>query len=200
MRPSPLRRSVLLAFLSGCFLAFLVACATGSAPDEGDGGNGDGDDNELEASLNRLGVDTTCTGRVGPDGEPLPDSFRPLGASASYGHGEAFRDDGGMHPTDELLVLGAVVDDAVSDGRLALVEKEGVQVSDTGAVDAVSLTAEVSDVASGDVDGDVDGDGLDELVLGGLTEIHDDCRAYTGPRDRARRRRAGVRRPRECIA
>lgn len=190
MHPRCDRRSPLLVLSTALLLAFLVACGTGPAPDDdgdGDDGNGNGSGNELEESLERLGVDIDRSDRVGPDGETLPESFRPMGASASFGHAEEFSDDGTMHPTDELFVLGSVVDEADTDGRLAVVEKEGVEISETGGVEPG--TTEVLQTLSEDDNpwfeepccesneeesgqalraataGDVDGDGFEEIVI-----------------------------------
>jgi hypothetical protein len=140
---------------------------------------------ELETSLNELGVDTTATGRVGPDGEPLPDDYAPLGSSASFSAPEAFSGPTGPARTDELFIVGPEV--TASGSRITLLELEGVQIDGGGAVDPGEVVP-LHALDEGDhpwvdddsgawaqsnnghslraaASGDLDGDGLDELVV-----------------------------------
>lgn len=140
---------------------------------------------DLKTSLQVLGVDTTGTGRVAPDQEPLPDDYSPLGASRALGDPAEGSSESGLNQTDELFLVGLRL--AETEGTVSLVEQEGVQIDGDGNVDqgATSVLEEFEpsdpswavnpDENRGDSDdtrrlrgvaaGDVDGDGFEEIVV-----------------------------------
>lgn len=174
----PFRHTLAIGALS--LILVLTACG-GPAGTGGPPGPGPGD-SDLEDSLNALGVNTAPTDRVDADQEALPESYSPLGASASFGEAEPFTDDSSSHPADELFVVGL----PLPTDELTLLEKEGVQITGTGDVDPGSTsvlhsmsTADnpwVDDDSAGPansdnsrslrvvVAGDVDNDGYEELL------------------------------------
>ena len=180
--PTTVARALALAL----FIVLLFACGapgTSPPPQNGNGnGNGEGD---LGASLNALGVNTTATARVDPQGNPLPDDYAPLGGSASFSEPEAFSGPTGIVATHELFVVGPTV--TASGSGITLLELEGVQIGGAGEVQQGTVATLLAldetdhpwvDDTSGSwaqsdngrslraaASGDLDGDGLDELVV-----------------------------------
>jgi hypothetical protein len=186
MERTPLFANVRRAFGAAFLIVATAACGGpggGTEPPPGNGnGNGNGD---LEASLNALGVDTTPTDRVDPHGNPFPEDYAPLGASAAIGVPDAFVGASGSAATHELFIVGPSV--SATNSTISLVELEGVfidgdNVVQRGTVVPLHDLAEadhpwVFDDSGGDgatsngrslraaASGDLDGDGLDELVV-----------------------------------
>ena len=70
--------------LGAMLAAVALGCSNGGGTEGSGGASGSGgtrSESDIEDSLNGLGVDTTKTDRVGPDQEPLPDDYGPLGSS-----------------------------------------------------------------------------------------------------------------------
>lgn len=160
----------------------LTACGAPGGGTPPPNGNGNG---ELEASLNSLGVDTTTTARVDPQGNPLPDDYAPLGGSASFNEPEPFSGPAGMVATSELFIAGPVV--SAGGFPITLLELDGVQIDGGGNVQPGTVvplfTQDADEQPWVDDDsgqwaqsnngrslraaaaGDLDGDGLDEIVV-----------------------------------
>ncbi|ACY17513.1 hypothetical protein [Haliangium ochraceum] len=147
----------------------LGACAcfglSGCGGDDSGVGGGLGPDRVAE-SLNALGIDTDQSARVDDEGDPLPEGYSPLGASAE------------LSVTRELLVMGVAPSSAESDMTLLELHPEplgedGVQRFDeelllvTAAEEAPWATArgEEPEALRTAARADIDGDGLDELVV-----------------------------------
>lgn len=166
---------------AACLIALIAACgAPGGGTTPPTNGNG-----ELEAALNALGVDTTRTARVDPQGDPLPDDYAPLGGAASFNEPEAFTGPTGSIATSELFIAGPSV--TASGDRITLLELDGVQIGGGGEVQQGTVVPLhsldetdhpwVVDTSGGwaqsdngrslraAASGDLDGDGLDEIVV-----------------------------------
>lgn len=178
-RSRALRRA-LLAILALAVGTLLAACGASSPSGEVPGSR-PGDD-VVAASLDALGVDTSPSPRLAPDGSALDDGAAPLGASAELGDPEEFTTDGAAHASAELVIsryFGTTSD------TLSVEQIDGAEVTAGGAIDFGSRTAleDLSGIANGDgwlapslpagnqfqslrsvAAGDLDGDGFDEIA------------------------------------
>jgi len=179
-RRSRVRSLTLLAPLALALVLVLSACGT-SSPGGTDPSTDPGGD-PVATSLDTLGVDTSPSPRLAPDGSELDDGAAPLGASAELGDPEEFSNDGAAHATAELVIsryVGSAPD------TLSVEQIDGAQVSAGGTIDDGSRTplADLSAVANEDgwlapslpagdqfqtlrsvAAGDLDGDGFDEIA------------------------------------
>lgn len=167
-------RRLCIAVLVPLLVALAAAC---SGP--GGGPNPpppDGDD--VADTLGDLGVNTTPSARLAPDGSTLDDASAPLGASAEYGAPEEFSEDSGANASMELVMARNFFD---SD-TLVVEEIVGAAVTPLGEVEpgSESVLVDLSDgndwiaPVLGDDNqfqalrdiaaGDLDGDGFDEIV------------------------------------
>ena len=165
----------------------LIACGGPGTTPPPQNGNDNGNDNgngDLASSLNALGVDTSPRDRVDPRGEPLPDTYAPLGGTAAFNAPEAFAGPTGMVRTDELFVIGPEL--SASASSISLVKIDGAVIDgDGGVVPGTIATLHTLDEAeepwladgSGGAQsnegrslraaaaGDLTGDGLEETVI-----------------------------------
>ena len=149
-------------------LLLLAACGgTGGGP----AGPSDPDDPDppsngtLEEALNELGVNTAATPRVGKNGEPLPASYSPLGASPDLDKvdelflvGFSFVDDGNV-PIGTNLNLIEQNDDGEIVTLHSLQDEDNEWAVETPA--SRSLPRTMRDVTAADVDGD----GFEEIAI-----------------------------------
>lgn len=180
-----------IALLLASTTMTLTGCATDMNTDNGSdsaGGPGSSPDTDpdpqaaadVESSLQSLGVDTTETPRVKDNGDDLPESYNPLGASSN------------LATTSELFMIGLqlevtdpVGESEVLENRATLVE---LSDDDTGVVGLTLVEAIDPEEVVWDEDtrsshpsfgssslgaysnrdvaaGDLDGDGLDEIIV-----------------------------------
>ena len=159
--------------------ALLTACG-GGLPG---GGTPTPTDDPIAASLDALGVDTSPSPRLAPDGSTLGEDDAPLGPSASLGEPEAFTDESAAHPHMELVLANPDIAGSTPVGTTFEVRKlEEVAVTPTGAIEFGSETL-VADLSDGNdwalpdgteanqfqtrravAAGDLDGDGFDEIA------------------------------------
>ena len=142
--------------------SLVVACGGGGG---GGGGGASSSGDDVQDTLDSLGVDTEISQRLDDNKQPLPEDYSPLGSSRSF---EKF---------DELLMLGFPL--AASSGfnsDLTMFELDRNQSAVTYATDvlfapAPSMTTWA--VSSGDTPaalrvatrGDIDRDGLEEIII-----------------------------------
>ncbi len=144
-------------------LAALAACGGGGGAD--DPGQPGGD--PVASTLAAMGVDTSPTARVDDDGDPLPETYSPLGSRRDF---SAIR---------ELLLLGpspASVDSNVALYELApdQLSEEGNQIYDQELLFAMAADdmpwaeqrGDARDSLRAATRADLNRDGLDELVIG----------------------------------
>lgn len=171
--PRTATRSASTALIAVLLLALIAGCNTGGPnppPQPGD--------DSVAATLDALGVDTTPSARLAPDGSTLDDDSAPLGSSASYGEPDEFSSDSGANPAMELVMSRNFFD---SD-TLVVEEIVGAAVTPLGDVEfgSESVLVDLStgnDWAAPSYDddnqfqalrdiaaGDLDGDGFDEIA------------------------------------
>lgn len=133
---------------------------------------------DVAATLAALGVDTSPTARVAPDGSSLDDGAAPLGAAASFGDPAEFSQESGANPTMELVIARNYFDH----DTLVVEEIVGASVTPGGVIDLGSAS-ELVDLSAGNAwitpsdlpgnqfqslrdiaAGDLDGDGFDEIA------------------------------------
>lgn len=177
MRETPVLGRVIPAAAQALAAILLVAACSGpNGP--GEPPPGPGPDDPVAEALRALGVDTTPTARVAPDGSTLDEGSAPLGAGASFGDPEAFSSESGANASMELVMSRNVA----GTDTLVVEEIVGAQVTPNGVIDegSESVLADLSagnawaepkygaenqfqnlrDVAAGDLDGD----GFDEIA------------------------------------
>ncbi|MEM6930762.1 MAG: hypothetical protein AAF602_27760, partial [Myxococcota bacterium] len=153
---------------------FVAACGNDGTGEDPTTPGPSGPPETLEDALTNLGIEVVDSPRVGPDGEPLPDDYAPLGSAASYGQPDEFSDDSPANRTDELLFIGTGLDAGGS--RVNLVEKVGVEIASDFEPDFGTTTVlhTLEDADNEWIDGprlfdatagDVDRDGLDESIV-----------------------------------
>jgi hypothetical protein len=141
-------------------LSLFAGCGGGGG---GGGSGGGGAPSDVEAALNDLGVDTTATARRDGDGDALPASYSPFGATWE------------LAKTDELLAIGLNL--TATGAPFSLVDL----TSDTGGAVVEVLEAKGASEASWAREGDtsralpstlraacaadLDGDGLEEAAV-----------------------------------
>lgn len=172
----------------------------GSTGDGGQDGNGDtgnngngsggstGNNQDVDDSLNKLGVDTRFSSRIDEKQEEIEESFSPLGASSTIAQ------------TDELFLVGLQLSVETPAGTFETLDNRAAFVEladdDTGIVDlAITDALEPGQIWESDTSsphpgmgggagslstraataGDIDGDGLDEIII-----------VYTDPQSPAR--------------
>ena len=180
-RPTRLARLALVLALA----ALLAACSGGPP---GSGGpnpnpNPTPSDDPVAATLDTLGVDTTASPRLAPDGSELGEDDAPLGPSASLGEPEAFTDESAANPHMELVIANPAIAGSNPVGTTFAVRKlEEVAVTPTGTIEYGSETV-LADLSDGNAwalpdgtdgnqfqtlravaAGDLDGDGFDEIA------------------------------------
>jgi len=165
-------------------LAVLLAACSGGPPGSG---NPNPDptptDDPVASALDALGVDTTPSPRLAPDGSELGEDDAPLGPSASLGDPEAFTDESAAHPHMELVLANPDIAGSNPVGTTFEVRKlVEVAVTPTGTIEFGSETV-LTDLSSGNdwalpdgndsnqfqtrravAAGDLDGDGFDEIA------------------------------------
>ena len=161
--------------LATLLVALLVGCNTG--PGGPNPPPPPGDDNVAD-TLAALGVDTTPSARLAPDGSTLGDDSAPLGSSAAYGEPNEFSSDSGANPAMELVMSR----NFFASDTLVVEEIVGAAVTPAGAVELGSESVLV-DLSTGNdwaapvygygnqfqalrdvAAGDLDGDGFDEIA------------------------------------
>lgn len=195
--PGRTTRRLCLAALVPLLVIVIAAC-TGP----GDGFNPPPNDNEVAETLDALGVDTTPSARLAPDGSTLDDDDAPLGSSASYGEAAEFSDESGANPTMEFVIARSFT----ASDTLVVEEIVGAAVTPVGAVEFGSESVLV-DLSTGNgwaapiydygnqfqalrdiAAGDLDGDGFDEIAgvfvdqsdgVVRLRTFEDDAAGYT---------------------
>jgi hypothetical protein len=158
-------------------VALMAACGGGSP-----GGGGPPTNDPVASTLDMLGVDTSASPRLAPDGSTLGEDDAPLGPSASLGEPEAFTDESAAHPHMELVLANPDIAGSTPVGTTFEVRKlEEVAVTPTGTIEFGTETI-LADLTSGNdwalpdgsddpfqtrravAAGDLDGDGFDELA------------------------------------
>ncbi len=169
--------------LALAIVALLAACG-GAGPG---GGNPDPNptptDDPVASALDALGVDTTATPRLAPDGSALGEDDAPLGPSASLGEPEAFTDESAANPHMELVLANPDIAGSTPVGTTFEVRKVvNAAVTPTGTIEYGSNTT-LADLSDGNdwalpdgtqgnqfqtrravAAGDLDGDGFDEIA------------------------------------
>ena len=163
-------------------LAALLAACGGGLPGGG-GPNPTPTEDPVSESLDALGVDTTPSPRLAPDGSELGEDDAPLGPSASLGEPEAFTDESAANPHMELVLANPDIAGSAPVGTTFEVRKlEEVAVTPTGTIEFGSETV-LADLSAGNdwalpdgndgnqfqtrravAAGDLDGDGFDEIT------------------------------------
>lgn len=163
-------------------LAVLLAACSGGPPGSGNP-NPTPTDDPVASALDALGVDTTPSPRLAPDGSELGEDDAPLGPSASLGDPEAFTDESAAHPHMELVLANPDIAGSNPVGTTFEVRKlVEVAVTPTGTIEFGSETV-LTDLSSGNdwalpdgndsnqfqtrravAAGDLDGDGFDEIA------------------------------------
>ena len=171
----------LLACLAVAVALTLAACGT-SSPGGGGPGTNPGDD-AVAASLGALGVDTSPSPRLAPDGSELAENDAPLGASKSLGEAEAFTAESAAHPHMELVLANPdIAGSTPVDTTFEVRKLEEVAVTPNGTIEFGSETV-LADLSDGNdwalpdgtdgnqfqtlravEAGDLDGDGFDEIA------------------------------------
>ncbi len=195
--PGRSTRRLCIAALVSLLVTLVAAC---SGP--GGGPNPPPPADDVSKTLDALGVDTTPSARLAPDGSTLDDDSAPLGSSASYGEAEDFSTDSGANPAMELVIARSFPD---SD-TLVVEEIVGAAVTPVGAIEFGSESVLV-DLSTGNdwaapvydygnqfqalrdiAAGDLDGDGFDEIAgvfvdqsdgVVKLRTFEDDAAGYT---------------------
>ena len=164
-------------------LAVLLAACSGGPPGSGNPNpNPTPTDDAVASALDALGVDTTPSPRLAPDGSELGEDDAPLGPSASLGEPEAFTDESAANPHMELVLANPDIAGSTPVGTTFEVRKlEEVAVTPTGTIEFGSETV-LADLTSGNdwalpdgsdnhfqtrravAAGDLDGDGFDEIA------------------------------------
>lgn len=159
------------------FIGLLVAALAACGGPVGPGPNPQPNDNVAE-TLDALGVDTSPSARIAPDGSTLDDDAAPLGASAAYNDPAEFSDESSANPTMELVMAR----NFFANDTLVVEEIDGAGVTPGGDIEfgsedvLVDLSAgndwvtpvygdenqfqSLRDIAAGDLDGD----GFDEIA------------------------------------
>ncbi len=163
-------------------LAALLAACSGGPPGSGNPNpNPTPTDDPVASALDALGVDTTPSPRLAPDGSELGEDDAPLGPSASLGEPEAFTDESAANPHMELVLANPDIAGSTPVGTTFEVRKlEEVAVTPTGTIEFGSETI-LADLSAGNewalpdggnqfqtrravAAGDLDGDGFDEIA------------------------------------
>src|SRR5690606_1130335 len=166
-------RTTRAALFSAVMYAMLAACGGPVGP-----GPPPTPNDTVAETLDALGVDTSPSARVAPDGSALDDDAAPLGASAAYIDPAEFSDESRANPTMELVMARSFF--AID--TLVVEELDGAGVTPGGDVEfgaedvLVDLSAgndwvtpvyddgnqfqSLRDIAAGDLDGD----GFDEIA------------------------------------
>lgn len=196
--PGRLTRWIRPTLLATLLVTVSAACGTGPG-----GPNPPPPENDTVAeTLDALGVDTSPTARLAPDGSTLDEDSAPLGGAAAYGEPEAFSSESGANPSMELvmsrnffdsdtLVVEEIVGAAVTPIGDIELGSESILVdlsagNDWAApiYDAGNQFQALRDVAAGDLDGD----GFDEIAavyvdqsdgILKLRTFEDDAAGYT---------------------
>lgn len=147
--------------LLALLVSSLVACGGGGGGDDGSISSGD----DVQDTLDSLGVDTSVSQRQGDNLEPLPDDYSPFGSSRSF---ERF---------DELALLGfplAASSGFDSDLTVFELDRNPLNVTyETDVLFAPDSALTTWAVSSGDspaalrsaTRGDIDRDGLQEMAI-----------------------------------
>ncbi|HET8986307.1 MAG TPA: hypothetical protein VFN03_11150, partial [Trueperaceae bacterium] len=133
---------------------------------------------DVAATLAALGVDTSPSARLAPDGTTLDDDSAPLGGGAAFGEPEEFSSESAANPTMELVIARNFFDH----DTLVVEEILGAGVTPGGDIDLGSESVLV-DLSTGNdwvtpvygdenqfqslrdiAAGDLDGDGFDEIA------------------------------------
>jgi hypothetical protein len=165
-------------------LAVLLAACAGGPPGSGNPNpNPTPTDDPVASALDALGIDTTPSPRLAPDGSELGEDDAPLGPSASLGDPEAFTDESAANPHMELVLANPDIAGSNPVGTTFEVRKlVEVAVTPTGTIEFGSETV-LADLSSGNdwalpdgndgnqfqtrravAAGDLDGDGFDEIA------------------------------------
>ncbi len=179
--PTRIRRTHIPRLVLALALVALLAACGGAGPGGGPPPP-DPDDDPVAATLDALGVDTSDSPRLAPDGSELGEDDAPLGPSASLGEPEAFTDQSAAHPHMELVLANpAIAGVDVPDPSFDVRKIVNAAVTPMGAVEYGSetiladLTSENDWVLPGPYTnqfqtlravaaGDLDGDGFDEIA------------------------------------
>ena len=131
-------------------LAVLLAACSGGPPGSGNPNpNPTPTDDPVASSLDALGVDTTPSPRLAPDGSELGEDDAPLGPSASLGDPEAFTDESAANPHMELVLANPDIAGSNPVGTTFEVRKlVEVAVTPTGTIEFGSETV-LADLSSG---------------------------------------------------
>jgi len=135
-------------------------------------------DDDVAATLAALGVNTTASARLAPDGSSLGDDAAPLGGAAAFGDPAEFSDESGANPAMELVMSR----NFFASDTLVVEEIAGAAVTPGGDIDVGSESVLV-DLSTGNgwvkpsygdenqfqslrdvAAGDLDGDGFDEIA------------------------------------
>jgi hypothetical protein len=162
-------------------VALLAACG-GAGPGGGPPPDEEPTDDPVASTLGALGVDTSASPRLAPDGSELGDDDAPLGPSASLGEPEAFTDQSAANPHMELVIANPAISGvAVPDPSFTVRKIENAAVTPTGTIEFGAETV-LADLTSGNdwvlpgdytnqfqtlravAAGDLDGDGFDEIA------------------------------------
>lgn len=146
-----------ISWLLTLSILLLLGSCTGQS---GGGSGGNVSDDNVQAALEKLNIDTTPTPRIGGDGNNLPDTYTPLGKSRT------------LAPKQELFLAGmglASADDSVN--LLKFLPGVSNVPGQSDEPDSMTSLPE-SDLDQGwriglnhAVSGDVDGDGQDEIIV-----------------------------------
>ncbi|HET8984476.1 MAG TPA: VCBS repeat-containing protein [Trueperaceae bacterium] len=157
-------------------LALLIAAAMSACG--GVGPNPPPPLDDVAATLAALGVDTSPSARLAPDGTTLDDDSAPLGGGAAFGEPEEFSSESAANPTMELVIARNFFDH----DTLVVEEIVGAGVTPGGDIDPGSESILVDLSAGNDwvtpvygdenqfqslrdiAAGDLDGDGFDEIA------------------------------------
>lgn len=165
-------------------LAVLLAACSGGPPGSGNPNpNPTPTDDPVASALDALGVDTTPSPRLAPDGSELGEDDAPLGPSASLGEPEDFTDESAANPHMELVIANPDIAGSTPVGTTFEVRKlVNAAVTPAGTIEYGSETV-LADLSDGNdwalpdgnegnqfqtlravAAGDLDGDGFDEIA------------------------------------
>lgn len=156
-----------------CLLVAIAACSSSSSDGGGSGGTPGGDD--LEDSLDSLGVDTTETTRQDTSGEELPENYAPLGASETVGQidelvivGPQIITPAPFNETLENRVVFTKLSSKDAEGTLSLTVTDTLEPGTIWETDDESVQPGSSNIGPQSIRdvtaGDTDGDGIDEII------------------------------------